>query len=70
MTLACIIVAVLILIGALFTVAADARDDRDWHAANAEQLAAQLAVSNARLSEVLNAHAHCPVPYQRQRGEW
>lgn len=69
MLTACIVVAVLLVIAALGSVAADARSARDWHADNAQQLARQLAASNARLEEALNEHASCPAPY-RMRGTW
>lgn len=70
MTTFFVIVAVLIIIFALAMVAYEFREDRDWHQANAEQLARQLAASNARLEQALNEHASCPTPYRHVRGAW
>jgi hypothetical protein len=63
MTTLCAIVAILIVIAALGTVAADARAAARWHKANAQQLARQLDASNSRLEQILDEHASCPAPY-------
>lgn len=69
MTTALAIVAVLIVIAAFGAVTADAREERDWHAANAEQLGRQLDQANTRLEQILDEHAACPAPYH-SRGTW
>jgi hypothetical protein len=66
---ACVIVAVGIVILGLLLVASDFKEQRDWHEANAQQMARQLSQSNAHLEQVLNEHAACPAPY-RMRGTW
>jgi hypothetical protein len=66
MTLACAIIAVLIIIAALGAVADKYRTERDWHAANAERLATELDAAYESLSSVLDEHALCPAPMQPQ----
>jgi len=70
MTTFFVIVADAILVFALAMVAFDFREDRDWHQANAEQLAAQLEESNNRLEVVLDEHAACPTPYHSRSRSW